>query len=80
MDPTERFSTRVDHYVQSRPRYPGTLISILREECGLTPGSVVADIGSEGHVAFDYATRLYYGQLTSAVGEQDGRLSGRADC
>jgi ubiquinone/menaquinone biosynthesis C-methylase UbiE len=46
MDPTERFSTRVEHYVRSRPRYPAALSTILGEACGLTSGSVVADIGS----------------------------------
>jgi SAM-dependent methyltransferase len=46
MDSTERFSTRVDHYVSARPRYPRSVVSILGEETGLTAGSIVADIGS----------------------------------
>ena len=46
MDPTKRFSSRVDNYINARPRYPEEIISILREDCGLTPGASVADIGS----------------------------------
>jgi len=45
-DPTQRFSSRVDNYVQYRPAYPRGVIELLQEECGLTPGSVVADIAS----------------------------------
>jgi SAM-dependent methyltransferase len=44
--PTQRFSSRVEKYVQYRPRYPQAVIETLRAECGLTPDSVVADIGS----------------------------------
>ena len=43
-DPKERFSNRVDDYVKARPSYPG-LIPLLTE-VGLTPGDVIADIGS----------------------------------
>jgi SAM-dependent methyltransferase len=45
-DPTERFSTRVADYVKYRPGYPGSVLRLLEEECGLTPASVVADVGS----------------------------------
>jgi len=45
-DPTLRFSSRVGNYVQYRPRYPREVIATLREECGLTSSSIVADIGS----------------------------------
>jgi len=44
--PTERFSDRVENYVKFRPSYPPGVIATLREECGLSPASVVADIGS----------------------------------
>jgi SAM-dependent methyltransferase len=44
--PTERFSSRVENYVRFRPSYPKEVIEVLREECGLTPESVVADIAS----------------------------------
>jgi SAM-dependent methyltransferase len=45
-DPTQRFSNRVENYLKHRPKYPWAVISTLREECGLTGGSVIADIGS----------------------------------
>lgn len=43
--PTERFSSRVGNYARFRPSYPPVLISVLRQECGLAPSSVVADVG-----------------------------------
>lgn len=46
MDPTKRFSSRVEKYVRFRPRYPQEIIDCLRERCGLTSASIVADIGS----------------------------------
>ncbi|HEV2331469.1 MAG TPA: class I SAM-dependent methyltransferase [Verrucomicrobiae bacterium] len=46
LDPTKRFSNRVDNYVRYRPGYPMEIITLLRGECGLKPDSVVADIGS----------------------------------
>jgi SAM-dependent methyltransferase len=45
-DPTGRFSDRVDEYVRHRPGYPPQLVELLRRECGLGPGCVVADVGS----------------------------------
>lgn len=45
-DPTQRFSSRVDHYVRFRPSYPPEVLDVLRTECGLTAESVVADVGS----------------------------------
>jgi SAM-dependent methyltransferase len=41
-----RFSNRVDNYIRYRPGYPPQLIELLTNECGLTPNSVIADIGS----------------------------------
>ena len=46
VEPTERFSSRVEHYVRFRPSYPREVVLVLREECALTPESVVADIAS----------------------------------
>ena len=46
IEPTQRFSSRVEDYVRFRPSYPREIMIVLREECELTPGSVVADIGS----------------------------------
>jgi SAM-dependent methyltransferase len=45
-DPTERFSTRVKDYACYRPSYPPEVMALLRAECGLKPGALVADIGS----------------------------------
>ena len=45
-DPTQRFSSRVDNYVRYRPSYPPEVLALLKAECGLTPDSVIADIGS----------------------------------
>jgi len=46
MDPTLRFSNRVENYVSSRPSYPEGVLDVLRRETELTPQSLVADIGS----------------------------------
>jgi ubiquinone/menaquinone biosynthesis C-methylase UbiE len=45
-DATLRFSKRVEDYIKSRPGYPNEIIETLRSECGLTPDSIIADIGS----------------------------------
>jgi SAM-dependent methyltransferase len=45
-DPKQRFSDRVENYVWYRPGYPAAVVELLRDECGLTPGSIVADLGS----------------------------------
>ncbi|HJQ31718.1 MAG TPA: class I SAM-dependent methyltransferase [Pyrinomonadaceae bacterium] len=45
-DSTRRFSSRVADYVKYRPGYPAALMRLLEDECGLTPESVIADVGS----------------------------------
>jgi SAM-dependent methyltransferase len=45
-DPLTRFSNRVENYVRYRPRYPYGVIEILKSDCALNEGSVVADVGS----------------------------------
>jgi SAM-dependent methyltransferase len=45
-DPTSRFSDRVQDYVRWRPGYPPAVVQALREDLGLQPSHVVADIGS----------------------------------
>jgi SAM-dependent methyltransferase len=45
-DATQRFSSRVDNYVRYRPGYPPEVLDLLKNECGLTPESVIADIAS----------------------------------
>ena len=46
LDPTRRFSNRVENYVKYRPTYPPEIIPLLESNCGLTPQSIVADVGS----------------------------------
>lgn len=46
VDPTRRFSTRVENYIKYRPTYPPAIVDLLRRECGLTARAVVADVGS----------------------------------
>jgi SAM-dependent methyltransferase len=45
-DPTQRFSSRVCDYASYRPGYPTAVAALLRDRCGLGPGTVVADLGS----------------------------------
>lgn len=45
-EPTARFSRRVADYVRFRPRYPRVVLDTLAADTGLTPASVIADIGS----------------------------------
>jgi ubiquinone/menaquinone biosynthesis C-methylase UbiE len=44
--PIERFSNRVENYRRYRPGYPPEVLECLRQNCGLRPQSVIADIGS----------------------------------
>ena len=46
LEPTKRFSNRVENYTRYRPGYPKDIIDLLHKECGLTRDSVIADIGS----------------------------------
>lgn len=41
-----RFTSRVEDYARYRPGYPVEIIDLLTTECGLTPNSIVADVGS----------------------------------
>lgn len=43
---TQRFSSRVDHYVRYRPGYPPEVLALLKAECALTRDSVIADVAS----------------------------------
>lgn len=45
-DPTGRFTDRVDDYARSRPGYPPQVLAAIRDDLGLRPEHVVADIGS----------------------------------
>ncbi len=43
---TSRFSDRVENYVRYRPGYPPEALQTLKDECGLAPSHVIADIAS----------------------------------
>ncbi len=45
LDSVERFTSRVAAYARYRPSYPPAILEHLSRECGLTPQSVIADIG-----------------------------------
>ncbi len=45
-DSTQRFSSRVGNYVRYRPAYPAAVLDLLKNDCGLTAASVIADIAS----------------------------------
>src|SRR5256886_13365351 len=45
-DAKQRFSNRVADYIRYRPGYPSAVLDLLRAECGLRPGQVIADVGS----------------------------------
>jgi SAM-dependent methyltransferase len=45
-DPTQRFSSRVENYARYRPGYPGEVLDLLRQRCGLTKNAEIADVGS----------------------------------
>ncbi len=45
-DPTARFSSRVEQYVRYRPGYPKEVLDLLRNQCGLTSESLIADVAS----------------------------------
>jgi SAM-dependent methyltransferase len=45
-DPLTRFSNRSDNYAKFRPGYPAKVIEILKDDCGLSETSVIADLGS----------------------------------
>jgi SAM-dependent methyltransferase len=55
LNPTGRFSSRVENYVKYRPGYPPEIIPLLESECGLTTATVIADIGS----GTGFLTRLF---------------------
>jgi SAM-dependent methyltransferase len=42
----QRFSNRVADYLRYRPKYPVEMLDVLRDNCGLRPEHVIADIGS----------------------------------
>ena len=66
---TTRFSSRVDDYIKYRPHYPAAIIDLLADKCGLTPESVVADIGSGTGIL----TRLFLENGNPVAGVEPNR-------
>lgn len=46
MDPTKRFTNRVENYVKFRPSYPDGMSTYFRDSLGFGHQSVIADVGS----------------------------------
>jgi SAM-dependent methyltransferase len=46
VDPTKRFSDRVENYARHRPTYPAEVVDLLAREIGLEPSWRIADVGS----------------------------------
>jgi SAM-dependent methyltransferase len=66
---TTRFSSRVDDYIKYRPHYPAEIIDLLADKCGLTPESVIADIGSGTGIL----TKLFLENGNPVVGVEPNR-------
>jgi len=81
--PTTRFSDRVENYIRYRPGYPSEVLQLLRTECGLVPGHVVADIAS-GTGAFtqlllENGNRVFAVEPNTEMREAGKRLLGSYD-
>jgi SAM-dependent methyltransferase len=46
MNPTERFTSRVENYRRYRPGYPADVVGLIRQTARLSPGNRIADVGS----------------------------------
>lgn len=46
LDPTRRFSNRVENYLRYRPRYPQEILPFLEQKISLPSNAILADIGS----------------------------------
>ncbi|TDX01212.1 class I SAM-dependent methyltransferase [Dinghuibacter silviterrae] len=57
LNPTQRFSDRVDNYVKYRPTYPQAIIAFLRDTIHLNRKNVIADIGSGTGIFTDLLLR-----------------------
>lgn len=73
-NPTRRFSDRVADYVRYRPGYPDGVVEILEREAGLTPASVVADLGSGTGIS----ARLFLARGCRVFGVEPNREMRRA--
>jgi SAM-dependent methyltransferase len=58
--PEQRFSDRVENYIRFRPGYPEEIIPLLRAETGISPASLIADIGSGTGISTELFLRAGY--------------------
>ena len=58
LEPTQRFTDRVENYVKYRPHYPLAFFEFLESTCGLGAESSVADIGSGTGIATEPLLKL----------------------
>ena len=66
---TTRFSSRVDDYLKTRPQYPIEIIDLLAANCGLTPESVIADIGT----GTGFLARIFLENGNSVIGVEPNK-------
>jgi len=66
---TTRFSSRVDDYIKYRPHYPVEILDLLAARCGLTPESVIADVGSGTGIL----TKLFLENGNPVIGVEPNR-------
>jgi SAM-dependent methyltransferase len=69
LDPTGRFSSRVDDYIRYRPSYPREIVETLARGCHLSAESVVADIGS----GTGFLSRLFLDLGCSVIGVEPNK-------
>lgn len=60
MNPTERFTNRVENYVKYRPSYPNAIVDALVERAGLTNESQIVDVGSGTGISAELFLRRGY--------------------
>lgn len=72
MDNMGKFAGKGAMYAAARPRYAEGLLAYLADEAGLTPGALVADVGSGTGI---FSEQLPYSQRTTVhVGRLDDDL------
>jgi len=75
LNPTGRFSNRVDNYVKYPPSYPDAIIAFFREQFGLLSAQQVADIGSGTGLFAELLLKHGY-RVTGVEPNNDMRLAG----
>lgn len=78
LDPTGRFSDRVEAYVRYRPGYPPEILELLRTRCGLEAAHTIVDLGcGPGHLArlmLENGNRVIGVEPNDAMREAGARL------